>query len=153
MMKKLKALAQKGKINESASIKDSHSIIINVDIDKIWNVLIDLENWPAWNPDVKTVTVDEEVKEGANFKWVQGRTHGNSQIQNIKKPFTLSWTSKAKFVKRIYVWSLESDENQTIATISASFQGAFVALAANHQKVYDELLNWLERLKNKVEEE
>ncbi|MEO9484515.1 MAG: SRPBCC family protein [Ekhidna sp.] len=151
-MKKLNALAQKGKINENAGIRDSHSIIINADIDKVWDVLVDMENWPEWNPDVKKVTVEGAVEEGANFKWVQGRTHGQSQIQCVQKPSTLSWTSKAKLVKRIYVWSLESDENQTIATVSASFQGTLVVLAENHQKVYDELLNWLERLKNITEE-
>ncbi|MEP1032574.1 SRPBCC family protein [Ekhidna sp.] len=152
-MKKLNALAQKGKINENAGIRDSHSTIINADIDKVWNVLIDMENWPSWNPDVKQVILEGEVAEGVNFSWTQGRTHGKSQIQTVKKPSTLSWTSKAKLVKRIYVWSLESDEGQTIATVSASFQGAFVVFAENHQKVYNELLNWLERIKEKTEGE
>lgn len=151
-MKKLNALAQKGKINENAGIRDSHATIINADIDKVWNILVDMENWPTWNPEVKKVTMDGEVEVGTNFKWIQGRTHGNSQIQKVDKPHTLSWTSKAKLVKRIYVWSLESDEGQTIATVSASFQGTFVVLAENHQKVYNELLNWLELLKNKAEE-
>lgn len=152
-MKKLNALAQKGKINENAGIRDSHAIIINADIDKVWDILVDMENWPAWNPEVKKVTLDGDVAEGTNFNWIQGRTHGSSQIQSVNKPSTLSWTSKAKLVKRIYVWSLESDEGQTIATVSASFQGTFVVLAENHQKVYNELLNWLELIKNKAEEE
>ena len=152
-MKKLNALAQKGKINENAGIRDSHATIINADIEKVWNILIDMENWPSWNPEVKKVTLEGDVEEGTNFQWIQGRTHGNSQIQSVKKPHTLSWTSKAKLVKRIYVWSLEFDEGQTIATVSASFQGAFVVLAENHQKVYNELLTWLELLKNKAEEE
>ncbi|WP_462249917.1 SRPBCC family protein [Ekhidna sp.] len=152
-MKKLNALAQKGKINENAGIRDSHATIINADIEKVWNILVDMENWPSWNPEVKKVTLEGEVEEGTNFQWTQGRTHGNSQIQSVKKPNTLSWTSKAKLVKRIYVWSLEFDEGQTIATVSASFQGAFVVLAENHQKVYNELLTWLELLKNKAEEE
>lgn len=152
-MKKLNALAQNGKINENAGIRDSHSIIINADIDKVWNVLADMENWPSWNPDVKKVKVEGDIEEGTYFNWTQGRTHGRSQIQSVKKPATLSWTSKARWVKRIYVWTLESDEGQTIATVSASFQGTFVVLAENHQKVYHELLNWLELLKNKTEEE
>ena len=152
-MKKVNALAKKGQINENAGIRDSHAIIINADIEKVWDVLVDMENWPAWNPEVKKVELDGEVAEGTNFKWIQGRTHGKSQIQTVKKPNTLAWTSKAKFVKRIYVWSLESDEGQTIATVSASFQGTLVVFAENHQKVYHELLNWLELLKNKTEEE
>lgn len=152
-MKKLNALAQEGKINENAGIRDSHSIIINADIEKVWDVLIDMEKWPEWNPEVKRVSLEGEVVDGTNFTWTQGRTHGKSQIQSVKKPNSLTWTSKAKFVKRIYVWSLESDEGQTIATVSASFQGTFVVLAENHQKVYHDLLNWLELLKAKTENE
>ena len=151
-MKKLNALAQKGQINENASIRDSHSTIINSDINKVWDILVNMEDWPNWMSDVKKVSLDGEPAEGTTFKWVQGRSHGTSQIQAFKKPHTLSWTSKARMVKRIYVWSLESDEGQTIATVSASFQGAMVVLAQTHQKVYDELLNWLESLKNKAEE-
>lgn len=151
-MKKLNALAQKGQINENASIRDSHSTIINADINKVWDILVNMEDWPNWMHDVKKVSVDGEPDEGTVFKWVQGRAHGTSQIQAFKKPYTLSWTSKARMVKRIYVWSLESDEGQTIATVSASFQGTMVLFAQTHQKVYDELLNWLESLKNKAEE-
>ncbi|MEQ9467879.1 MAG: SRPBCC family protein [Ekhidna sp.] len=150
-MKKINALAQKGQINENASIRDSHSTVINADIEKVWSILIDMEAWPTWNSGVKKVTVESEVAEGTVFRWIQGRTKGVSQIQSLKKPNTLAWTSKAKMVKRIYVWSLEADDNQTIATISASFEGAFVVLAENHQKVYDELLTWLESLKEKAE--
>lgn len=152
-MNKLNALAKKGQINENAGIRDSHSTVINASIEKVWEVLADMEKWPTWNPDVRKVTLEGEVAEGTFFNWVQGRTHGVSQIQQVNKPFSLAWTSKAKMVKRIYVWSLESDENQTIATISASFQGAFVVLVENHQKVYNELLSWLELLKKQAEED
>ncbi|MEO9868851.1 SRPBCC family protein [Ekhidna sp.] len=151
-MKKLNALARKGKINENASIRDSHSTIINADIEKVWSILTDMENWPDWNPEVKKVTLDGDLSEGSTFKWTMGRTNGESQIQQVNKPSTLTWTSKAKWVKRIFVWSLESDEGQTIATVSASLQGTMVVLMENHQKVYDELLSWLECLKNKAEE-
>lgn len=150
-MKKLNALAQKGQINENAGIRDSHSAVINANIEKVWDILVDMESWPKWNPGVKKVTLYGEVAEGTKFEWIQGRTHGNSEIQHVKKPVSLAWTSKAKLVKRIYVWTLESDENQTIATISASFQGALVVLVENHQKVYNELLNWLELLKQQAE--
>ncbi|WP_420319165.1 SRPBCC family protein [Ekhidna sp.] len=151
-MKKLNELAKKGMINENASIRDSHSTIINAGIDKVWDILSNMEEWPSWNPEVKKVTINGDIAEGTVFTWTQGRTHGVSEIQSVKKPNLLAWTSKAKRVKRIYVWALESDEGQTIATVSASFQGVLVILAQNHQKVYNELLNWLELLKQKAEE-
>ena len=84
-MKKLNALAQKGQINENASIRDSHSTIINAEINKVWDILADIQDWPDWISDVKKVTVDGDVGEGTTFHWVQGRSHGTSQIQAFKK--------------------------------------------------------------------
>ena len=150
-MKRLNALAQKGKINENASIRDSHSIIINASIQKVWDILTDVEKWPEWNSEVKNVDLKGELKEGTHFGWKLGRKSGNAEIQLLKEPTSFTWTGKANLVKRIFVWSLESDENQTIATVSTSLQGTFVVLMENHQKIYDELLNWLECLKTTSE--
>ena len=152
-MKKLNVLAQKGKINENASIRDSHSTIINASIEKVWSILTHVDKWPEWNSEIKKIDLNGELKEGCTFTWKYGRTQGQSEIQKIDKPNTFAWTSKAKWVKRIFVWSLESDENQTIVTVSASLQGRLVVFMENHQKVYDELLNWLESLKIKSGDE
>ncbi|GAB4239352.1 MAG: hypothetical protein Tsb0034_15370 [Ekhidna sp.] len=147
------ALAKEGKINENASIKDQHSIVINAPIDKVWDILIDLQNWKEWNSDVKKMDVEGPIKAGTKFNWTIGRLKAQSQIQLIDKPQTLAWTEKSSWVKRIYVWSLEQDENQTLVTLSSSLQGVFTVLVERHSKVYDELLNWLESLKKKSEEE
>lgn len=145
------ALAKEGKINENASIRDQHSIIINAPIEEVWEILTNLKEWPSWYGNVKRMEVDEMVEEGTQFKWTLGRVKSISQIQRLARPNTFSWTGKSKWVKRIYVWSLEADENQTIVTVSSSLQGTFTVLVENHQKVYTQLINWLECLKSKSE--
>ncbi len=153
-MKKLNNLAKNGKINTSAGIRDSQSIIINTSIDKVWGVLSDIDKWSEWNSGIEKVQLKDKLKNGARFTWKQGRIQGNSEIQKIEKPISIAWTSRANWGKRIFVWSLDSsDENQTIATVSASLQGALVAFVENHHKLHHELLNWLECLKVKLEEE
>ncbi|MEO1255120.1 MAG: SRPBCC family protein [Bacteroidota bacterium] len=151
-MKSLNKLAQEGKINEHASIRDSHSIIINASIDNVWKILTDIDHWNSWNNTVKTTKLEGNLVEGSFFDWRQGRNQIKSQIQLLKKPTSFAWTSESKWVKRISVWSLVSDENQTIATVSTSLQGPMVVIVENHQKIYDELLNWLECLKSEAEE-
>lgn len=152
-MNSLNALAVEGKINENASIRDQHSTIINAPIEKVWAILSDLENWPNWNSDVKKIELSGKVEEGAKFQWTIGRLKANSQIQHLHAPNTLTWTGKTNWVKRIYVWSLEPDDKKTIVTVSTSLQGFLTVLVENHQRVYNELLNWLETLKNKAEGE
>lgn len=152
-MNSLNALAVEGKINENASIRDQHSTIINAPIEKVWAILSDLENWPNWNSDVKKMELSGKVEEGTKFQWTIGRLKANSQIQHLYAPTTLTWTGKTNWVKRIYVWSLEPDDKKTIVTVSTSLQGFLTVLVENHQRVYNELLHWLEALKNKAEGE
>lgn len=42
-------------INEDAPAIAKSNVKIEADPESIWNVLIDIENWPNWNPDVKNV--------------------------------------------------------------------------------------------------
>ncbi len=150
-MNHLNTLARQGKINEDASVKDQHSIIINAPINKVWEILINMEAWPEWNDKIKNVAVEGEVAQGTNFGWTFDGKKFTSQIQSAEAPTILSWTGKSSMVKSVYVWQLEDDENQTIATLSTSMQGTFTILFNKHQKIYNDLLNWLQTLKEKAE--
>ena len=152
-MKRLITLAKDGKINEDASVKDVHSIIINAPIDKVWNILIQADQWPQWNSDIKSVAIEGEPNEDQSFKWNFDGTKFNAQFQKIEKLTTLTWTGKSKWSMSIHNWQLVADDNQTIATLSTSLQGTFVILANKHQKVYTDLINWLEKLKEKAEKD
>ena len=152
-MNNLNALASQGKINENASVKDQHSIIINAPAAKVWGILVDMEAWPQWNDKIKNVKLDGEVTKGTNFGWTFDGKKFSSQIQSAEESSTLAWTGKSSLVKSVYVWQLEDDENQTIATLSTSMQGTFTILFNKHQKIYDDLLYWLQTLKEKAEEQ
>ncbi len=150
-MNELNALAKEGKINQNASIKDGHSAIINTSLDKVWGLLINIEQWPEWNTVIKSVKAEGETKEGMNFSWNLNGTKIQSQIQYIAPKNTISCTGKTKWVKSIFVWQLESDENQTIVTLNASMQGIFATMFKSHQKVYNDLIQWLQNLKTAAE--
>ena len=151
LMNTLNELAREGKINENASVKDGHSTIINASIDKVWGLIIDIQNWPKWNQVVKSVQVEEKIEEGTSFAWNLNGTKIKSQVQFLESAHTMSCTGKSKWIKSIFVWQLESDENQTIVTLNASMQGAFATLFKNHQKVYNDLIKWLSSLKKAAE--
>ena len=148
-MDKLNTLALEGKINENASIKDQHSIIINCEIDKVWKILSDIEKWPEWNSNIRNVKLTGKVERDGSFQWRLDGTRISSQIQAVEPPSMLSWTGKSKWVKSIFVWQLDADDQQTIATLAASFQGGI--LVNTHQKIYNELIKWLDNLKNIAE--
>ncbi len=150
-MKATIALAREGKIKENASIRDQRSIIINAPIDKVWSVLTDVGNWSNWNQEVKNLKLSTESAVGSEFQWKIGKMNARSVIQLMDANQIFSITCKSSLVERIYVWTLEEDEAQTIATVSTSLQGLFAILIASHQEVHSELLNWLECLKQEAE--
>ena len=152
-MKQTISLAQEGKINENASIKDQHSIIINAPIERVWNIVSNVAAWPEWNGEIKNLKISEPPVEGTKFDWKIGRMNLSSQIQLMEKPGVIAFTGKSTLVKRIYVWSFETDDKQTIASLSTSLQGWFTVWVENHRSVYNELLSWLELLKQKAEGE
>ena len=152
-MKETIELAQKGQINSDASIKDQHSIIIQAPIDKVWKIITEVTKWKDWNPQVKHLVVQQEIQLGSTFQWKIGRMSATSQVQLMDKPHTFAISGKSTLVKRIYVWTLEADDDQTIATLGTSLQGLFTVWVENHRSVYQEIHNWLDCLKSEAEKD
>lgn len=149
-MKVLAPLAQSGRINEEAGIRDKQSIIINAPILEVWTNLVDVSEWTSWNPDIRSVKITE-VREGHSFKWnLKGQTI-TSTFRKITHPSLLTWTTVGHLTKSVQVWKLdEAGANQTIVSAEESIEGIF-SLFIGHQKLHSTLINWLERLKIRCE--
>lgn len=149
-MNDLTALAQQGKINQDASIRDRQSTIVNTSISKVWKALLDMEKWPEWNQDI-LMDKSCNVEIGNAFEWKLSGSRRTSTIQQIKPHELLSWTTSSKGIQTIHVWKLdETEDNQTIVSVEMSSQG-FSTLFFSHQKLHSTLLNWLARLKQRAE--
>ena len=38
----------------------------------VWEVIADLPGWPAWNPDVRSMSLDGPLEPGSTFRWKSG---------------------------------------------------------------------------------
>lgn len=151
-MNKLNKIAQEGKINQEASIRDSQSIIVHAPAQKLWDVLVDFDKWSEWNTDIKWAKLSGDLKTGNTFEWNIKGTTLKSEIQLVNEPETLVWTGKAMGIKAIHVWKLEAAEkDQTILTTEESMQGVST-LFYSHLKLHNTLLHWLSQLKQRAEE-
>ena len=149
-MKDLSRIAKEGRINEDASLTDRQSIIINAPIEKVWNCLVGTETWPSWNDQIQWVKVSDD--DPYTFTWHQNGRTLTASFQYMKAPYGLSWTAQTRLVKAIYLWNLDpTDENQTVATVSQSYQGVLLFMFMNHRKMHSDLLRWLDRLKQVAE--
>ena len=149
-MKTLVAYAKEGKINENASIRDRHSIIINAPIKRVWEVLSNINEWPDWYEGIKSASCDKVVV-GATFDRALKNTHLHSSFQLVNEPTLLAWIEKSKMVRAIHVWNLEAADDQTIVTVEKSIEGFLIPVFNRQSKVHDDLLAWIVALKAEAE--
>ena len=121
---------------------------IQADPETVWDVLIAFEDWPGWNPDVKSVRLDGTPQEGTVFRWKAGRATIASTLAQLERPRRLAWTGKTTGIRAVHVWSLEPREGGTLARTEESWDGLLVRILRgpmqrNLQKTLDDGLRYL----------
>lgn len=93
-------------------------------VETTWDVLTDVERWPAWNPDVKSVDLEGEVTTGSVFRWKAGPGTITSTVDRLERPNVIAWTGTTLGVLRAHhVWHLEERNGKTHVRTSESFLG------------------------------
>jgi uncharacterized protein YndB with AHSA1/START domain len=121
---------------------------IGADPETVWEVLTAFEDWPGWNPDVKSVRLDGAPQEGTVFRWKAGRATITSTLRQLERPRLLGWTGKTTGIRAVHVWSLEARDGGTFARTEESWDGLLVrilrgAMQKNLQKAMDDGLRYL----------
>jgi uncharacterized protein YndB with AHSA1/START domain len=101
------------KVDRNAPAFASGEIDVAADPELVWEVLTSFEAWPAWNPDVKSLSLHGPVAEGTTFRWKAGAATITSTILELEPPRLIGWTGKALGVRAVHVWRLESRASGT----------------------------------------
>jgi uncharacterized protein YndB with AHSA1/START domain len=151
-MKKLYLLAKKGVINEKAPVIDKQEIMINAPIEKVWEILANIGEWPEWYTGVTIEKKPEKYEEGQTFHWKQDGNKIKSRLAKIERPNTLAWTGSVLWIKAVHVWQLrEIEKSKTKVAVAESMQGFFISQFINKEKLHKVLDLWLNLLKIRVE--
>ena len=128
-------------IQEQLPVYSSAEVEIDAPIEAVWRILTAIERWPAWNPDVKSASLDGRVVEGATFRWKAGRSTIGSTVVHLDAPRLIAWTGQTFGIRAVHVWHLTSTNGRTLARTEESYEG-FVAriLRRPLQKVLDRTL-------------
>jgi uncharacterized protein YndB with AHSA1/START domain len=125
----------------NAPVLSAHEIDIDAPIDRVWEVLTAIERWPAWNPDVKSVSVDAPVAEGMTFRWKAGPGTITSRIEHFERPRLIMWSGRTLGIRAIHVWRLETRNGTTLARTEESYEGLVARmLRRSLQKTLDTAL-------------
>jgi uncharacterized protein YndB with AHSA1/START domain len=128
-------------INEAAPVVGASEIEIAAAPETVWDVLIAIDRWPSWNPDIKSMSLQGTVAEGSVFRWKAGPGTVTSTIRRVEPPRLIAWTGKTFGVKAIHFYRLEPRNGKTLVRTEESFEGITARLMRGSlQKTLDSAL-------------
>ncbi len=110
------------------------SIVINASIDKVWNIIKDVNNWKSWNPVIKnskyTVGDDLLINNKLEIKIKSGiKTFKyNPMIIESNSPYIVAWTGDCSGFHRRLTFILDNSKQTTVTMIEEILgMGTFIA--------------------------
>ena len=140
-------------VNRNAPVVAADEIEIAASPEAVWDVLTDLESWPRWNPDVKSMSLEGGLEQGSVFRWRAGPGTITSTIQHVEAPREIAWTGTTFGIKARHVYRLEPRGEATLVHTEESYEGLVArALRRSLQKTLEKALtDGLRHLKTEAE--
>jgi hypothetical protein len=110
-------------INEHAPVIGKSELEIAADPEVVWEVLTTFEEWPTWNPEVKSMSLQGPVAAGSTFRWKAGPATIRSTIQRVEPPRLIAWTGRTLGIDAIHFWWLEPRDGATLVRTEESYDG------------------------------
>ena len=116
-------------------------------------MLTAIDDWPSWNPDVRSASLEGGLSEGSRFRWKAGPGTITSTLQRIERPRLIAWTGRTFGIKAIHVHRLEPRGEGTVVSSEESWEGLPVRIFRGRmQKTLEEALGpGLDHLKAEAE--
>lgn len=114
----LAVLGSRGEIQQDAPVKASSSVVIDAAPERVWNVLVNVAEWPRWMHDVSHATVHGPLGKGAFFEWSTGGTAIRSRVVLFVPDKTVAWTGQASFAKAVHVLTLSAPDSGHTRVVS-----------------------------------
>jgi hypothetical protein len=115
-------------VDENAPAYAAREAQIAADPQLVWDVLTGFEDWPAWNPDVKSMSASGVAATGTTFRWKTGFATISSTVQQVEPPREIGWTGKTFGITAAHVWRLQPRGDGTFVRTEESFEGPLARL-------------------------
>lgn len=94
----------------------------------VWDVLTDLERWPDWNPDVRSLKLEGPLAVGTTFRWKSGLASIRSTIRVLEPRRIIAWSGEAAGIRAVHVWRISADRAGTLVWTGETFEGILSVL-------------------------
>jgi uncharacterized protein YndB with AHSA1/START domain len=140
-------------INRNAPATAEAELRIDADPQTVFAVISAIDQWPSWNPDVKSVSVEGPVQPGMVFRWKAGPSSLTSVLQVVDPPREIAWTGTTMGIKAVHLFQFRASDGGTIARSEESWEGLIASLLKGYsRKTLDKgIRNVLANLKTEAE--
>jgi uncharacterized protein YndB with AHSA1/START domain len=140
-------------INQNAPVVQANEIFINAAPERVWAVLSDINQWPAWNPKITRAALESPVATGAKFNWKVNGASIHSTLHTVEALSAFGWSGVTFGGSAIHNWYLEPQNGGTRVKVAESMEGWLVGLFKNkmNRDLAADMWFWLEKLKAESE--
>jgi uncharacterized protein YndB with AHSA1/START domain len=121
-------------INRNAPATAEGELQIDADPQTVFSVISAIDQWPSWNPDVKSVTLQGPVRPGTVFRWKSGPSSLTSTLQVVNTPHELAWTGTTMGIKAVHVFRFQPSNGGTLARSEESWEGLIASLLKGYSR-------------------
>jgi uncharacterized protein YndB with AHSA1/START domain len=100
----------------------------------VWDVIAGLANWPRWNSDVRSITVQGAVQPGTEFRWKSGSSSLVSVLQVVDPPAEIAWTGVTMGIHAVHVFRFQPKDGGTLARSEESFRGLIPSVLKSYSR-------------------
>ncbi|MFJ3224277.1 SRPBCC family protein [Streptomyces sp. NPDC086783] len=143
-------------IDEEAPVITRDDIVIHASLDRVWRVQTDVENWPAWQPNVSSSVKQTpgRLRPGSSWVWsTEGLEDITSTVKQVQPKRRIVWGGPAQGITAVHVWTFTQAPDGVHVHTEESWTGDPVAANTVYlQGALDASLeNWLNNLKSQAE--
>ncbi len=137
-------------IDRSAPVTAESSATVSASAEIVWDLLVDVNRWPDWNPAISSTSLPGQGEPGETFRWKSGPARLTSVIQVADRPAEIGWTGRTMGMSAVHVWRLHPVEGGTSIHTEESWDGIPARLApklmrSSLQKTLDDWIAVLQR--------
>ena len=121
-------------IDRNAPATAEGELQIDADPPTVYAVISDIAQWPAWNPDVTSVTLQGPLQPGTVFRWKAGPSTLTSTLQVVDPPREIAWTGTTMGIEAVHVFRFQPTDGGTLARSEESWDGLLARLLKGYSR-------------------
>ena len=137
-------------VDKSAPVLAHHEVEIQAPLDVVWQLHIDVNNWPSWQEAITEAHIDGPFEPGSSFDWSSYGFGVTSQIYDVSDRSRTLWGGTAGGITGVHEWLFAETEGGVRVTTNESFAGDPVSadVTGMQDQLDASLVAWLDYLRS-----